>query len=170
MSGPLSDKPDGTTHHAQVANTCLPAGERPNKTPVFISGFGDARSFLACVAGDLPWRSDGPTKGREVDGRPINRRRVQSSVSAVRSLDGKEGVRFHTFTLTEDRCVRILVKSLGWGMPENVVRKELESLKIRVQGVTQLRHDQDLAKDRLPTPLHCISGARALGVESAITY
>jgi hypothetical protein len=36
MSGPLSDKPDGTTLNAQVANTWLPAGERPNKTPIFI--------------------------------------------------------------------------------------------------------------------------------------
>jgi len=29
MSGPLSDKPDGTTYHMQVDNTCLPA-DRPN--------------------------------------------------------------------------------------------------------------------------------------------
>ena len=47
MSGPLSDKPDGTTQHAQVANTCLPAGQRPNKTPTFISGVCDACTFLA---------------------------------------------------------------------------------------------------------------------------
>ena len=47
MSGPLSDKSDGTTANAQVANACLPVGERPNKTHIFISGFGDARSFLA---------------------------------------------------------------------------------------------------------------------------
>jgi len=33
MSGPLSDKPDGTTPNAQVTNTCLPTGERSNKTP-----------------------------------------------------------------------------------------------------------------------------------------
>jgi len=33
MSGPLSGKPDGTTPNAQVVNTCLSAGERPNKTP-----------------------------------------------------------------------------------------------------------------------------------------
>ena len=36
MSGPLSDKPDGTTKHPQVANTCLPAGDRPNKKSIFI--------------------------------------------------------------------------------------------------------------------------------------
>jgi hypothetical protein len=37
MSGPLSGKPDGNTPNAQAANTCLP-GQRPNKTPIFISG------------------------------------------------------------------------------------------------------------------------------------
>jgi len=46
MFGPLSDKPDGTTLNAQVANTCLPAGERPNKTPIFISGARKTRAFV----------------------------------------------------------------------------------------------------------------------------
>ena len=66
-----------------------------------------------------------------------------------------EGVSFHTFTLREDRCVRLLVKNLGREMPESVVREELESLDIRVQEVTQLcsgRRDQDPAKDRPLTP------------------
>ena len=62
---------------------------------------------------------------------------------------------FHTFTLPEDRSVRLLVKNLGRGTPESVVQEELESLNIRVQGVTQLRsgrRDQDPAKERPPTP------------------
>jgi hypothetical protein len=42
-------------------------------------------------------------------------------VSALRSLDEEEGVIFHTFTLTEDRCVRLVAKNLGRGMPESVV-------------------------------------------------
>ena len=45
-----------------------------------------------------------------------------------------EGVSFHTFTLPEDRCARLLVKNLGRGMPESVVREELETLGIHVQG------------------------------------
>jgi len=63
-------------------------------------------------------------------------------------------VSFHTFTLTEDRCARLLVKNLGRGMPESVVREELETLGIHVHGVTQLcsgRRDQEPAKDRPPT-------------------
>jgi len=59
-------------------------------------------------------------------------------------------VSFHNFTLLEDRCVRLLLKKLGRGMPESVVLEELESLDIRVQGITQLRsgcRDQNQAKD-----------------------
>ena len=39
MSGPLSSTPDGSSDHAHVANACLPAGQPPNKTPIFISGY-----------------------------------------------------------------------------------------------------------------------------------
>jgi hypothetical protein len=66
-----------------------------------------------------------------------------------------EGVSFHSFTLPEDRCARLLVKKFGRGMPESVVREELETLDIHVQGVMQLRSgrsDQETAKDRPLTP------------------
>jgi hypothetical protein len=49
MFGPLSDMPDGTTIRAQVANTCLPTGERPNQSPIFVSRVRDARAILACL-------------------------------------------------------------------------------------------------------------------------
>ena len=54
MSGALSDKPDGATLNAQVANTCLPARQRPNKTPIFISGIRDNRAFLAWLRASCP--------------------------------------------------------------------------------------------------------------------
>ena len=60
--------------------------------------------------------------------------------------------------------MRLLVKNLGRGMLESVVREKRESPNIRVQGVTQLRfdhRDQDPAKDRPPAPFHCFGGARA---------
>jgi hypothetical protein len=37
----------------------------------------------------------------------------RATVKALQSLNGKEGVSFHTFSLPEDRCVRLLVKNLG---------------------------------------------------------
>ena len=53
----------------------------------------------------------------------------RAAISALRSLDGEDGVSFHTFTIPEDRCARILVKNLGRGMPESVVREELPPLR-----------------------------------------
>jgi hypothetical protein len=60
MSGPLSDMPEGTTPHAKLTNTCLPAGHASNKTPIFITGVIDARSFLAQLLSIFSWRTDGP--------------------------------------------------------------------------------------------------------------
>ena len=72
---------------------------------------------------------------------------------------------FHTFTLPEQRCLRLTVKNLRRGMPERDVREELVALDIHVQAVMQLRfglRDQDPDKDRpLFPPLHCIGGAGA---------
>jgi len=61
------------------------------------------------------------------------------------------GCEFDTFTLPADRCVPLMVKNLGRGMPERVVREEVKSQNTRVQEVTKLRsgrRDQDPAKDR----------------------
>ena len=139
MCGPLSGTPDGTTNHAHLANTCLPARQRRNKTPIFISRLSDARNFLAWLRASCPGGLMAQLKAERLMVVPSTADGFRAAVSALRSLDGKEGVSFHTFTLTEDRCVRLLVKNLGRGMPESVVWEELESLNIRVQGVTQLR-------------------------------
>jgi hypothetical protein len=84
------------------------------------------------------------------------------AVSSLRSLNGKEGVSFHTYSLPEDHCVPLLVKNVGRRMPESAVRKELGTLNIRVQGVIHLRsgrRDKDPAKDR-PPPHFMVSAAR----------
>jgi len=54
MSRPLRDKLDGTTLRSQVTNTCLPAGERSNKTPIYISGVRDTHVFLAWLRVSFP--------------------------------------------------------------------------------------------------------------------
>jgi len=72
-------------------------------------------------------------------------------------------VSFNTFTLPKDRCVRLLVKNLGRGIPESVVREELEAMDIHVQVVMQLRsgrRDQDPAKDGPLRPQFTVSVAR----------
>jgi hypothetical protein len=73
----------------------------------------------------------------------------RATVSALRSIDGKKSVSFHTFYLPEERCVRLLVKNLGKQMPEIVVRGELEALDIRVQEVTQLSEKAEAVADSL---------------------
>ena len=84
-------------------------------------------------------------------------------VSALRPLDGESGVTFHTYSVPEDRCVRLLIKNLGRRMPESVLLEELKSLDIHVQGVMQLqsgRRDQDPAKERPPTTHFIVSVTR----------
>ena len=155
MFGPLSDMPNGTTSNAQVANDCLPAGQRPNKTPIYISGVTDTRAFLAWLRASCPGGLLARLKSDKLMVVPSTADGFRAAVSALRSLDGKDRVSFHTFTLPEDRCARLLVKNLGRVMPESVVREELESLNICFQGVTQLRsgrRDPDPAKDRPSNP------------------
>jgi len=66
MSGPLTVMPDGTTSNAKVPNACLPAGERPNQTPIFISGFSDTRSFLAWLRASCPGGLMAQLKGEKL--------------------------------------------------------------------------------------------------------
>jgi len=49
MFRPLSDMPAVTTHHTQVAKTCLHVGELPNKTPFFISMWKWGQSLPATI-------------------------------------------------------------------------------------------------------------------------
>jgi hypothetical protein len=50
----MSDTPDGAKLNAQVANTCLLARKRPNKTPIFISGVRDTCAFLSWLRASYP--------------------------------------------------------------------------------------------------------------------
>ena len=77
-------------------------------------------------------------KGEKIMEVPITADGFRAAVRALRSLDGKDGVSLHTFTLPEDRCARLMVKNLGRGMPESVVREELESAAIRPPPRTAL--------------------------------
>ena len=153
ISKHLSDKPNGTTKHAQVANTCLPAGERHKKKPIFITGVSDTRTFLVWLRASCSSGLTAQEKGEKLMVIPSTSDGFRATISALRSLDG-ESVYFHTFTLPDESCVRLLVKKLGRVMPDSVVRGELEYLNIRVQGVMQLpsgRRDQDPAKYLVPT-------------------
>ena len=99
---------------------------------MFITDVRDTRSFLAWLRASCPGDLTAQLKGEKLMVGPSTADGFRAVVSALRSLDGREGVSFHTFTLREDRCVQLLVKNVGRSMPESVVLEELESLYIRV--------------------------------------
>ena len=109
ISGPPSGTPAGTTLNAQVATTSTPA-ERPNKTPIFISGVIDTRAFLAWLRASYPSNLTAQLNGENLLVVPSTADGFRAAVSLLCSLDGKKGVTFHTFTLPMDRCVRLLEK------------------------------------------------------------
>jgi hypothetical protein len=55
-------------------------------------------------------------------------RGFRTTVSSLRSLDESIVVIFQTFSLSEDRCVRLLVKKLSRHIHEDFVREELSNL------------------------------------------
>jgi hypothetical protein len=86
----------------------------------------------------------------------------RATIGALRSLEESNKVSFHTFSLPEDRCVRLLLKILGKRMPEDEIKDVLEALHINVQVVMHLRskrRDQVPQKDRSLTPHSILSVA-----------
>jgi len=83
MSGPLSGKPDGNT-----PNACLPAGQRPNKTPIFISGVTDTRAFLAWLRASCPGGLMAQLKSVKLIVIPSTADVFRAVVSALRPLEG----------------------------------------------------------------------------------
>ena len=133
-----------------MANANLPAGERINKTPIFISVFNDARAFLPWPWGSCPSQLSDNLKAEKLVVVTATADGIRAAFSALLSLDGKNGVSIHKYSLPEDGCVRLLIKNLGRRMPESVMLEELRALDIHVQGVMQFRscrRDQDPAKE-----------------------
>jgi hypothetical protein len=83
--------PDGTTNSAQVTNTCVLARQRPNKTPIFISGVRDTRAFLACLRASCPGGLTAQLMSEKWMVVPSTADGFRATVSALRSLDEREG-------------------------------------------------------------------------------
>ena len=86
MSGLLNGKPGGATAHAQVANACLSAGQRPKKTTIFISSVSGALSFLAWLRASCPGCPTVQLKGENFMVVPSTADGFRVAVSAQRSL------------------------------------------------------------------------------------
>jgi len=113
MFGPLSGMPDGTTPNSQVANACQSAVQRPNKMHNFILVISDTRSFLAWLLVSCSGGLMAPLGGEKFVVVPSTADVFGTAVSEPRSLDLKNCVRFHTFTLSEESCARLLVNNLA---------------------------------------------------------
>jgi len=83
---PLREKPDGTTASAQVNNTCLPAGERPNKNPIFISGDRETRAFLASLRATCSGYLKAQIKADKLMDVPSTANSFRTAVSALLSI------------------------------------------------------------------------------------
>ena len=108
MSGFLGGMPAGN-NSAHV----VPAGERHNKTRVFVSGVIDTRDFLPWLRVLCPSSLSAQTKGERLVIVPATADGCRATISALRSCDGSKGVSFHTFSLLEDSRVRLLITNLG---------------------------------------------------------
>jgi hypothetical protein len=86
-------------------------------------------------------------KGEKLMLDPRTAEGFRATPSALRSLDGSKGVCFHTFTLPQDRCVRLLVKNLGRHMPDAVVKEELENLGVSRESYSSA---QDAGSRKIP--------------------
>jgi hypothetical protein len=90
MSEPLIDKPDDNSQYAQVANICLPTGQRPNRTPIFITSISDTHGFLAWLGASFPGGLSAQLKGEKLIVGPSTANEFRLSVSALRFLMGRK--------------------------------------------------------------------------------
>ena len=138
-------------------------GEGINKTTLFVKGVVNVRLFFKWLKEETGRDGSARMQGDKLVLVPKTADSFRATVKVLRSIDENKGVAFHTYSLSEDRCTRPLVKGLGKNMPEQNVREELEILGIPVQSVLQLRsqrRDPDPAKDRFPTPHFILTVAR----------
>ena len=133
MSGPLSSMPAGTTQAE-----AFPAGELP-KTPSFVTGVNDTRCFFAWLKTLCPSSLSAQMKGKKLMNLPGTAEGFRATVSALQSFDGSKVVTFHTFSLLEDRCVRLLVKNLGRQMSESVSGRSLKPWDSVSRAIKTLR-------------------------------
>jgi hypothetical protein len=141
----------------------VPPGERRNKTPVYVSGVKNTRRFQEWIRAKSGSNLVAQMKGEILMLVPDTADGFRATIGALRSLDESEGVSFHTFSLREDRCVRLLLKNLGNRMLEAEIREKMEALHINVHAVMKLRskrRDQDPEKDLPLTPHFIVSVAQ----------
>jgi hypothetical protein len=80
--------------------TVIPAGERHNNTPIYVSGVTYTRGFLAWVRESYPSVLSSQIKGERLILVPKTADVFRAIVNALRSLDESKGASFHTRLLS----------------------------------------------------------------------
>jgi hypothetical protein len=114
--------PIGTTSTTAQLDKVVPPGERRNKTPVYVSGVKNTLKFLEWIRAKSESKLVAQIKGEILMLMSETADGFWAAIGALRPLNVSEGVSFHTFSLPEDRCVRLLLKNLGKRMPEAEIR------------------------------------------------
>jgi hypothetical protein len=131
----------------------------------------ETNTFLVWLRASCPGGLTAQLKAEKLIVVPSTANGFRAAVSALRSLDGGEGGFPYLHAPRRALCAA-LVKNLGRGMPESVVREELEAMDIHAQGIMQLRsgrRDQD-PRTVLSPPLCCISGAGPQSIQTSIHH
>jgi hypothetical protein len=116
-----------TIPNPQPANpSAVNTSVRRNRTPIYITAVSDTRGVLAWLRSRCPEGISAQMKGERQMLVPGTADDFWADNAAIRSLVVSKSVCLHTPSIPEDRRVRLLIKKLGSGMPETVVREELE--------------------------------------------
>jgi hypothetical protein len=122
VSGLLSVAPIGTTSTTAQVDKVVPSGEGRNKTPVYVSGVKNTLKLLEWIRAKFGSKLVAQMKGEILMLVPDTADGFRATIGALQSLNVSEGVSFHTFSLPEDRCVRLLLKNLGKFIHEAEIR------------------------------------------------
>ena len=91
LPGPLSDTPAGTTSAVSKVAAPVPARQRRNRTPNFITGVTDTHGFLAWLWSRCPKGLTAQMKGENLMVVPEKADDYRAAVSALTSLDVSKG-------------------------------------------------------------------------------
>jgi hypothetical protein len=97
----MSDRQAGTTKPSAQVDKTVPAEERRNKSPVYVSGVRDVRKLL-----DWVWAKSSKLgaqmKGEYIMLVPESAHGFRAIIRTLRSLGEEEGLSFRNFSLPED--------------------------------------------------------------------
>ena len=79
---------------------------------VFVSGVKNTRTFLKWLKEETGGDSSARIQGNKLVLVPNTADCIQTMVRVLRSIKASKSVSFHTYSLPEDRCTRLLFKGL----------------------------------------------------------